>query len=693
MTSDTRVGRGWLAALGLLVLGFACIALDTAFHFSEGNGGTPIDGPFQLYNGLRRIMDGQRLGGTFQVFHGPGVPYLHLIPFWIFGGDFFASEIARQVVSIVAAVGVLVAFFRAWTGSWRSAVPMSVVALSLLIPLRVNALLFPINSMIGLRSTLPIVIGIHLLLRPNGHRAMIERALLFGLALSLGIEQGMAAIAGFGLLQLLVVARTRDWREATHGFATIGLGIAAYAALILILSPSGFASVMGFNFRDVPADQMWYFGAPPNQFFFRWVHLFILFEHPIWTVAAIGALIYGIARYWQGPTADDADTRRAEAFLVLYAMISPASMLGTLSTVYFQPAVRVSMFILLIAVRRWWLWRRETLPLSPELIRRMPAYTAVAVAGYAAAGWTLASIAVVRTPLHMVVAHLIDGDGPAMSPAWQFTAQLGDSVLARESRRIGRDPVLWSTYTSYIEDQHDLFHPSFDFIIHALGHDNRELYARQFLESKPDIVQTLAPTYTGYEEWLAIHHWNFYRPLLRDYRLTAIGPWSYFWTRADQPHDERPRRIVHTPIPPGTLALRLDASSVPRDSLGFFEVHLFYHVDNPWKRVPVLGTLPRYLVHVGGASNHMPISLAPYETEKKFPIIAVGLKQMTMVGEVLSIVGGAKLTLDSIRVEALSLSPANARWARDFILGPPRFNPDTTRFGPADTVSAAIRRR
>jgi hypothetical protein len=201
MTSETRVSRGWLATLAVLIVGFSCIAADTVFHFQESTGGSPIDGPFQLYNGLRRIAAGQHLGGTFQVFHGPGVPYLHFIPFWVFGGDFLASEMSRQLVSILAAMGVLVAFFRAWTGSWRTAVPMSVAALVTLIPLRVNALLFPINSMIGLRSTMPLVIGIHLLLRPDGRRAMFERAGLFALAFMFGIEQGMAAVAGFGLLQ------------------------------------------------------------------------------------------------------------------------------------------------------------------------------------------------------------------------------------------------------------------------------------------------------------------------------------------------------------------------------------------------------------------------------------------------------------------------------------------------------------
>jgi hypothetical protein len=349
----------------------------------------------------------------------------------------------------------------------------------------------------------------------------------------------------------------------------------------------------------------------------------------------------------------------------------------------------VSLFVLLIALRRWWLWRRDSLPVAPELRRRIPAYAMGGLIGYVIAGWTLASINIVRTPLHIAYAHIYLGERPTMSPGWQITDTVGGQVLAAARARVGHEPVLWSTYSSRIESEHKLFNPSFDFIIHALGHDNRALYTRTFLEKKPDVVQTLAPTYTSYEEWLEAHHWDFYRPLLRDYQIVAVGPWSYFWMRAPQPWEEKPRVLAHTPIPPGTLGVAFDGNSVPRDSIGLFEVRLFYHVSNPWKKVPVLGTLPRYIVIVGGASNRVPVSLAPYETEKRFPVIAVGAnKIVTLRGEVFSIVGGPTLAFDSMHVERIALSPANYRWARDFIVGPPVFNPDTTRFGPSDTVSS-----
>lgn len=672
---------GWFVGLAILILGYASLGAEGIFHFKD----TPIDGPFQLFNGLRRIAAGQRLGGTFQVFHGPGVPYLHFIPFWLFGGDFIASELSRQLVSVLAAMLVLVAFFRAWTGSWREGIPMSVVALSTLIPLRVNAILFPINSMIGLRSTMPIVIGIHLLLRPRGRRAMLERAVLFALALAFGIEQGMASIAGYAALQLLIALRTRRWRGPAEGFATIVAGIVCYAALIFVLSPSGFASIMRFNFRDVPGDQMWYFGAPPNVFLYNWWQAFTIFEHPAWSAMVIAAVIYGVRRYWKGPNRPDADTRVAEAFLVIYGLISMASMLGTLSPVYQQPAVRVAMFIGLIAIRRWWLARRDSLPISDELRRRMPAYGAFALVGYAVAGWPLATIEMIRTPLHIAYAHGLLGEGPVLSGEWRTTARVGDAVIAERTAKLGRKPVLWSTYSSYLEFTHDMFNPSFDYIIQALGHDNHERYARTFVTVKPDIVQTLSPTYSLYEEWLSANHWNFYRPLLRDYHLTAIGPWSYFWEPNTEPFDDHPVPVASSRVPDGMRRIAVDGTSVPRDSVGLFEIQLYYRVKNPWKAIPMIGAVPRYLVNIGGAANHIAVSLAPYETEKRFPVVTSGPTTIRLVAYVASILPGASLAIDSIHVDRLRLSPVNERWARDFITGPP--------LDSAHLVGAATRRR
>jgi hypothetical protein len=657
---------GWIAALVVLIAGFASIALDTVYHFRD----TPIDGPFQLYNGLRRLAAGQHYGGTFQVFHGPGVPYLHLIPFLMLGGDFLASEFARQIVSVGAAIAVLLAFFRAWCGNWRDTVVLSVIALIALVLLRVDALVFPINSMIGLRSTMPLVIGIHLLRRPSGWRAALERAALIAVAFACGIEQGMASTAALVAVLGFTSLRRRDWRPLAESFVSAFAGVVLYVALVALMTPSGFGSVLRYNFTQVPTDQFWYFGGPPNPYLSRPLQLLLFLERPLWTTLVLVMIVYTVRRLWRGAILPDAPRRVAELFLMVYAMVSASSMLGTFAMVYFQPAVRVALFIALVALWRWWDTNRERLRVSPMVRRHGPALVAATMTLVCIAMLPLRSIAVVRTPIHMLVTHLSASGRPTMSPDWLITARVGGEEFDRTAAAVGHVPVVWSTYSSLLEANKGVFNPSFDYIIHALGHDARRAYATSFVQTKPDLVQTLDPTYTAYEEWLSVHHWNFYRPLLRDYHLSAIGPWSFFWTRDSVAFDERPRLVGAGAVPAGQLGIALDGSGVPKDSIGLFEVRLFYHTGNPLKKLPVVGGLPRYLVFVDGAANHLPISLAPYETEKAFPVVTYGPTQIRLLGSVQSITPGASLVFDSIRAERIGLSPRNRRWAQSFIRGP-----------------------
>lgn len=655
----------------MLCVGFVSIAADAPLHFD----GSPIDGPFQLFNALRRLAAGQRFGGTFQYFHGPGVAYLHLLPFYFFGGDLLASEMARQLVSIIAALAMFAGFFRAWTGSWRDGLPFTVVALIMVISLHVDALLFPINSMLGLRSTMPLVVAIHLYLRPDGRRASVERAALFAIAMLCGIEQGTATIMAFVVVKAILALRRRNGGELLGAAATVALGGFFFVLILFVITPTGFASVIRFNFRSLPNDQFWYFGGPPNRFLFRWVQLRIPLADPLWTVGVFGMVGWVLVRFWRGAKVPDAREVAAEGFLAIYAVASMASILGVLATVYFQPAVRVALILALLAVRREWERWKPRIPISGDLRRRIPIYAVLAVAGYSVAAAPRQTTAVTRAPLHLLYAHGYLHLKSEMSQEWTSAIHLGQTMVDDRRAALHRQPTIWSTYASSLEWKLGVFHPSFDYIIHALGPDNRAAYAATFVARKPDIVQTIEPTFTMYEEWLEVNHWDFYRPLLRDYAIASAGPWSYFWFRRQSAFDERPRLIADAPVPPGSLAIAIDARDVAKDSIGLFEVTLHYHVVNPWRWVPVIGSLPRYLVNILEAENHAAISLAPYAHRRVFPVVTMGPTEIHLAGEVQAIVGHASLVFDSIRVERLAIAPENQRWAMDFIRGP---RPDTT---------------
>src|ERR1051325_3884805 len=101
----------WTFVLLALVANVMSIGVEATMHFL----GSAIDGPFQLYNALRRIAAGQHGGGDFQFFSRIGVPYLHYLPFWLLGGSFAASELTRQLLTIVVYPLVLLVFFRTFT--------------------------------------------------------------------------------------------------------------------------------------------------------------------------------------------------------------------------------------------------------------------------------------------------------------------------------------------------------------------------------------------------------------------------------------------------------------------------------------------------------------------------------------------------------------------------------------------------
>src|SRR3954463_14065106 len=99
---------GWGAVFGFLSLLMFVVGLETALHFL----GPAIDGPFQLYNSLRRIYVGQRPGVDWQFFHGVLIPYLPYPFFRLFGSNFIASETTRELVSTLLYPITVVVFLK-----------------------------------------------------------------------------------------------------------------------------------------------------------------------------------------------------------------------------------------------------------------------------------------------------------------------------------------------------------------------------------------------------------------------------------------------------------------------------------------------------------------------------------------------------------------------------------------------------
>src|SRR5271156_5214995 len=176
--------------------------------------GAPGDGPFQMFNPLRRIAAGQIGGRDFVFYHGIGVPYLHYPLFALLGGKTIAaSELSRQWMSLFAFALSLFAFTRAALGRTK----WIWVALAFCL---VSA-------------------------------AVLVREVIFARG---GVSAGRRNV----LFILIVIS-------AAVATATV--------TLWLLCGAEGAIRAMRYGLVELPSDKFWFDGAPPNPYLGAWSDL------------------------------------------------------------------------------------------------------------------------------------------------------------------------------------------------------------------------------------------------------------------------------------------------------------------------------------------------------------------------------------------------------------------------------------
>jgi hypothetical protein len=664
-----RAGIAVWAGLCLVFgLALVLVGFETAMHFN----GSAIDGPFQLYNALRRIQAGMRPGVDFQYFHGLGGPYLHYWLYRLLGGGLRGSELARELISAALYPVVLIVFFRAFLGDWRRTLCLTAAALALSFVLNLSGILFALNGMLGLRSTLPTLLPVVLYLAPTRRMRIVAAGVTLGAALFISTEQGLAAVLAYAIVSAIAVMRGGERKaQVVELAATVALAVATL--LLCLFAVGGYSGMRGalrYNFAIVPTDQYWYFGSPPNRFVPSWKDGIVM-SVLIWPIGA--ALLLGIAatamyvrRYWRAP--DGAASRRAFGFamLAVYALLSCTSLLGVFVAVYVQPCWRAIILLGLLeltAVAE----RSRDVSASPGTQRWLGVPRAVAAVALAVSAWAIVTRTLIPTVFtdalpHVIRDHVFGDARFSVYGIWPETLVEGQRAIDTHRGPHGEPPVLWSTYAGWIEARNGLFHPSFDYIIHALGTENRRAYVETFKAIKPTLVQTVLPTYTQYEPWIENNDWEFYDALLQSYVVSSTTPWSIFWERRPTPAPE-PELMGTMTVPAGMEAVALPpipASSAELPTL--VEVEVEYDVQNPLHWLPIVGQSPRYIVGINDAVSRLPVALNPFVHQKRFPLLVRAGQHPTLFFRTLSLLPGASWTPRRLRVFRRPVDPRNEPW-------------------------------
>lgn len=258
---------------------FVVIILSKSLMFN----GFAADGAFQALNPMRRLAEGYVIGADFNTFHGVGMSLLHLPFYYLFGQGLFASEISRQLLAPLLFVFSTYLFMFVTTKNKKIATIASAVVLAIAGANTAMMTMFvlPFTSMLGVRSVLTVFAAILMIRQERLRTPLIKKVPYlnwltkyeFWMAITLvagllsGTEFGVAAIIAFTLVHMLYKIGAGTWKQRLLSLVRVGIVFIVSLMLILTIVTHGQPlTPLVYAFQAIPADQFWYFGAPPNTF-------------------------------------------------------------------------------------------------------------------------------------------------------------------------------------------------------------------------------------------------------------------------------------------------------------------------------------------------------------------------------------------------------------------------------------------
>ncbi len=593
-----------------------------------GFAGMPTDGTFQLFNPLRRIDAGQAAGTEFVFFHGVVIPYLHFPFYKAFGSTVFAAEAARNLVSPLLFLLSTFLFSRAIARTFEHALLLTAAALAASFSFGAVAdLALAGNSLLGVRSTAPVLFAALITAGASfgeSRRARVGDGAWQGAALAVavlaGTEHGLALAMAAVVVQLLVKRARPPAEHAWFFGGLLGGGVVVTTTLLFLVahgSSSGVRQIVRYNFVDVPADQFWYFGVPPNRYLSSWSDVFVDPVLPLQLL--LGAALLLVVRWAWRQFPRERDKLAGVAVLLVYGVLSTISFFGYTNSGALTPLARS----LLLATLALGYVVVTNVRVSATLLRGDRP-----LGGIAALVHLLALVAIVLSFLPRGVfaaaaaleAHVsrLSRDGPTLGAGWSGYLDSMHVVPDGPCVSDGR-PLVWSTYAGLLESERGCFHSSADSIIHALGDARRRAYVEGFVRTEPQFAQTMRRTRFLYEQWLQAENWDFYEALIAAYEPIALTGHSILWER--RPPGAR-EVVVGNRRSAAILGADRAVIALPRSTARrtVVVVEVEVDVDNPFRLLPIVGIMPRYLVKFDGTLNTTPTSIDPDRRVVRFPV-------------------------------------------------------------------------
>lgn len=537
--------RGF-AALGGVFVVLAALRGAWLLHAHSLNS---IDGALQTWFAADHFARGEQLGTAFQSYLGVTM-VLALLPVFVgFGKTLFASTLAAYTVVLAGAFAC--SYACAWLirplpprARWQAALvllflfyfagPMGGQATGIVWP----ATLDPGVSLRPLRGALAFFVLPFFVV-------LVRRVLLEGRALAGGLPLGIVAGAGLlwsndagiplvlavtGALVLALWERPFLLAKTSAAFA---LGVMASAGAILLAVTHGAPGPwLQYNFRDVAADQFWFF-APWD----RATRILSPADLPQILAQAdpLAALGLVVLAGCLGFAAVQRLRRRSAPVRGSAFLFVGASVLGTALVPQIGGHVGAEYngitFVLagcaplIVAPAGVWRRLRGLLRLaSPRQVAVLTGVAALAIVGAEAARLAASPARAERTVYDPALGFYVT---PEYAEDLTAMRQL---AAGWDAQGIPQDRRLLSVYTSPLDIAAGVRGPAdVGSLIHALGPEKRAAFTALVKHMEVAAVTTIAPDYSGWEGWLTRANWPFFRALRDNFHPVARTDQHIVW--------------------------------------------------------------------------------------------------------------------------------------------------------------------
>ena len=523
----------------LLIIGLAWIyALVT----TQNSNFYPINGDFQNYNPARRFLDGQIPFKEFSVYIGCGQMLLDALGLIVIGNTFTNSLILMRFFS-----GILLCVFTyviayLISDSHRYSALMSAISISIVSIFKYlypACMIEPGNSARLIRAgILPVELALILVaINVIWKKDIPQNKKLLFISAATGLITGSGIIwsndYGVASVICISVCYAIAGIKIAQKFSTVLINAGVYIlsvltgffAAVLIITRGHIGSYF-YNTLSSGDYQKWYY----RMYDFK-AYRFFDFEFMFRYLFGIILLVFALILLFRSKTPKDIfkNSLTVSLFLTtlfasqLYHLMSgTTSTLGLFIVVLFYASIYAVFAIIKITQKKNLLSKfKNSRFLKASTIEALAFIFCVAV--FMLQGAYTIYYDIKNGEERIYIGNAIDG---------RIDESLANPIL--KAIEITGEEEVFSTYASVLEVYRDDFQPTgFDYIIHALGEENRQKYLDTFKNGDYKYAITSSIQLTPYEYWIKNANWYFYRELCSKYVPTYDNnPWI-IWTKSE----------------------------------------------------------------------------------------------------------------------------------------------------------------